>query len=243
MAFRLRAFLWHFLASLLMASLALMLVYGVWYPSPLHALLGVTSIFLIVLAVDVVIGPVLTFVVAKQGKKSLKFDLATIICVQLAAFFYGLYTVAEGRPIWLVFTGDRFEVALAYELQTDHRERAAPPFSGLSWFGPRWVGASLPDSAELRNELIFSSVAGGADLAQRPDFYQLYETKVSQIRESAMPLADLAQTNEQSAIDDVLRRWSDADAYLPLINRKGELTVLLKRDTAEVVAIVELVPW
>ena len=67
MAFRLRAFLWHFLASLLMASLALMLVYGVWYPSPLHALLGVTSIFLIVLAVDVVIGPVLTFVVAKQG--------------------------------------------------------------------------------------------------------------------------------------------------------------------------------
>lgn len=107
---RIKAFAWHLGCSLLIASAALVLVFAVWYPAPLHVALGVTSVFLLVLLVDVVIGPFLTLLVYKQGKKTLLFDMAVIIALQLSALLYGLWTVAEGRPVWLVFNVDRFDL-------------------------------------------------------------------------------------------------------------------------------------
>ncbi len=38
----------------------MVLVFGVWYPAPLHQALGVTKIFLLLLLVDVVLGPLMT---------------------------------------------------------------------------------------------------------------------------------------------------------------------------------------
>lgn len=242
MPFRVRAFLLHLLGSAILALLSLYLVFSIWYPGPLYKLLGVTGIFLIILAVDVIVGPLLTLIVAKAGKKSLKFDLAVIICLQLTAFIYGTYTVAEGRPVWLVFTGDRFEVAQAYELNQDHLAKAAPAFANVPWLGPVWVGAKSPEDSEMRNGLLFASLAGGADLAQRPDLYEAYSSMASQIGSSALPLSNLERANDAETVMDVLRVWPEADVYLPLTHHRGRLTVLLKRDTAEVLAVVDLVP-
>ena len=243
MLFRLRAFSVHLAASLMVAVLALCLVFGVWYPSPLHELLDVTRILVMVLVVDVIIGPLLTLLVARAGKKSLKFDLAVIVCLQVAALLYGMHTVAEGRPAWIVFTGDRFELVQAYQLQTEYRQQAAPAFTGLPRLGPKWVGATLPESADARTELIFSALAGGPDLAQRPDYYQPYQAMTEQITASARPLSDLEQMNSQAVLADTLSRYPEADAYLPLTHTLGHMTVLLAADEARVIAIVSLVPW
>jgi len=242
MVFRVKAFLLHLIISISLALLALGIVFGVWYPRPLHKLLGVTDIFLIILLVDVTLGPLLTLIVSSPGKKSLKFDLSVIICLQLFAFGYGFYTVAEGRPVWLVFTGDRFEIAQAYELEGKHLEEAPSAFAHIPLFGPEWVGAEQPEDANLRNELLFSALAGGPDLAQRPDLYKTYESVRGKIRENALPLSNLAKVNEQQLVQNILGDWPKADAYLPLTNHRGNLTVLVKRDTAEVIAIVELSP-
>ena len=93
---RLRAGLIHLSISSVVALMAVGIVFLIWYPHPLHTAAGVTEIFLIVLGVDVVIGPLLTTLVYRQGKKSLRFDLSTIALLQLLAFSYGLWTVAEG---------------------------------------------------------------------------------------------------------------------------------------------------
>ena len=50
----------------------------VWYPAPLFKVVGGFEIFLMLLGIDVVLGSRLTLIVFKQGKKSLKFDLAVI---------------------------------------------------------------------------------------------------------------------------------------------------------------------
>lgn len=69
MKFRFVCFGSHLFVSSFIALLAVGLVFGLWYPSPLDKALGVVNIFLLLMCIDVIIGPLLTLVVAKQGKK------------------------------------------------------------------------------------------------------------------------------------------------------------------------------
>ena len=116
MSIRLKAFFLHLSLSAVIALLALLLVFGLWYPAPLHTAVGVTHIFLLLLLIDVVLGPLLTLLVYKAGKKTLVFDLAVIAVLQLSALGYGLWTVAEGRPAWLVFNADRFDLVRVLDI-------------------------------------------------------------------------------------------------------------------------------
>ena len=78
---RQKFFLGHLGLSLSLALIILMWVFFCWYPSPLAKAVGVTHIFLMMLAIDVIVGPVLGFIVYKEGKKTLKFDLSVIILI------------------------------------------------------------------------------------------------------------------------------------------------------------------
>lgn len=60
--------------------------------------------------IDVVIGPLLGWLVYKEGKKTLKFDLSFVIILQVCAFSYGFYTIAQGRPAWIVYDSSSFIV-------------------------------------------------------------------------------------------------------------------------------------
>lgn len=169
---RLKAFLLHLAASALVALLALLLVFKLWYPAPLHAALGVTHILLLLLLIDVVLGPLLTLLIYKVGKKTLVMDLTIIAALQLAALGYGLWTVAEGRPDWIVYNVDRFDVVTAVDIDTRQLDEArtqyrnAPPRTG-----PQWVGALKPYDPEQSNNILFEAVQGGSDIAQRPNLY------------------------------------------------------------------------
>ncbi len=238
-----KAFLIHFSGSLLLALAALALVYGLWYPAPLAAAVGVTAIFLIILGVDVCIGPLLTFVVYRPGKKTLRFDLAVIIALQLAAFAYGLWTVAQGRPAWLVFNVDRFDLVRALNLDDRFPDKTAPEYRHAPWLGPRWVAAPMPTDVEARNQLLFEATMAGIDLPQRPDLYRPLAGEAAALRAKAQPLDTLLQFNPASALAAVKARWPQADAWLPLMSNVQPMVVLLKKDSAEVVAVVDLRPW
>lgn len=79
MSKRLKFFLNHLFISCLIVLLVIGLVFFIWYPSPLATAVGVTHIFLMMLAIDVIVGPILGLLVYKEGKKTLKFDLGVII--------------------------------------------------------------------------------------------------------------------------------------------------------------------
>lgn len=240
---RIRAFLIHLAASVLLALAAMALVFAVWYPSPLNKAAGVTAIFLMVLGVDVVIGPLLTLVVYKPGKRSLRFDLATIIGLQLMAFAYGLWTVAEGRPAWLVFSADRFDLVQSYQLDTRKLDQTSPEYRHPSWFGPQWAYAPRPTDPTQRQDILFESMFAGVDLAQRPDLYRPIAEGAEAIRKYAQPLADLNKFNPPANVAEVLARWTAADAFLPMMASAQPVTVLIHKESARVIAIVELNPW
>ena len=182
MSSRFQTFLIHLAISALIALAVIGLVFFIWYPAPLHTAVGVTQIFLILLAVDVVLGPLLTLLVYKVGKKTLVMDLTVIVVLQLGALSYGLWTVAEGRPAWLVFAVDRFELVRVLDIDERKLDQADLAYRQSSLLGPQWVAASNPSDSDERNDLVMESVFGGADLAQRPNLYQPLNTQANVIK-------------------------------------------------------------
>jgi hypothetical protein len=78
----------------------------------------------------------------------LRFDLAVIGVLQFTALIYGLYSIAESRPVYLTFVKDRFDLVRAGELSDADLAQAAPGFGSLSWFGYRIAGATHPQGPE-----------------------------------------------------------------------------------------------
>lgn len=240
---RIKAFTFHLVISAVIALAVITVVFYLWYPAPLHTAAGVTQIFLILLAVDVVLGPVLTLIVYKVGKKTLVMDLAVIAFLQVSALSYGLFTVAEGRPAWLVFAADRFDLVRILDIDERKLEQADAKYRQPSLLGPQWVGAVNPTDNEERNDIIMESVFAGVDIAQRPNLYQPLNSQKAEIKKRLFELSALSSFNPVDDVTAVLAQHPSADTWLPLRANNQDMVVLMQRDTAGVVAIVDLRPW
>ena len=231
---KLTAFAIHLGISFVIALLAVGLVFFVWYPAPLHTALGVTKIFLLLLLIDVVLGPILTFIVYKKGKRTLVMDLTVIAVLQFAALFYGLWVVAEGRPAWLVFGGNHFE--LVRKVDIEPRDLTRQP----SWWGPEWV--SIQEPLKLNHSLFSSTIDSNQSLYRQPKNYRELSLDSNRIKNRALPLSLLERSNSTKAVNTLLNRWPKADSWLPLQSKEQNMVVLINKDTAAIVAIVDLRP-
>lgn len=240
---RIKAFAVHLLLSACLALLVICLIFLLWYPSPLHTAVGVTKIFLILIAVDVVLGPCLTLLVYKQGKKSLVMDLSIICALQVGALLYGVHTMADGRPAWLVFVGDHFSLVRANEIDERKLTDAQVEYRSPSWVGPKWVSVMEPKSIEERNDLLFESVFAGVDISQRPNLYQSLNVAGEILKKAGRPIAMLAEYNSPESVEAILKVYPQAGAWLPLKANRRDMVVLLKENSGEVIAIVDAQPW
>lgn len=136
---RWRASLLHLGLSALVGLGFAALTRFVWYPGPFFELSGAIGLLTILVPVDVLIGPLLTLIVFKSGKPSLRFDLTVIALLQASALMYGAWVIAEARPVYVVFFGNQLSVIRSTDLAQN-----APWKTPLH--GPQWVGISS-DSA------------------------------------------------------------------------------------------------
>jgi len=243
MGFRLHAFGVHFFGSTVFIGISIFLILFVWYPAPLERASGAMNIVALIVLTGVFLGPVLTFIVSDKNKKRLSYDLAAVLIIQISTFGYGVWTLAQGRPVWLVFNVDRFDLVTPVDIDYRRRSEIRPEFISPSFFGPVWAAARAPLDTEERNTLTFESVIHRIDLPQRPDLYLPINEEVETISKAALPLSDLNQFNAFSEIKTVLAQWPQADAYLPLNASADPMTVLIKKDSVEIIAIVDLSPW
>ncbi len=84
-------------------------------------------------------------------------DLTVIALLQLSALAYGVWTVAEGRPAWLVFAVDRFELVRVLDIDERKLEQADLAYRQPSLLGPQWVAASNPADSDQRNGVLYWS--------------------------------------------------------------------------------------
>jgi hypothetical protein len=246
---RVRAAALHLLACIVVVAMLFALIFGAWYPAPMPQLLGVGAILWIIVGVDLVVGPLFTLIVFDRRKPRLKWDLAMIFALQLAALAYGVHTVYQGRPGFVVFAKDRFEVVAPSDLKPDDRAAAATnPQARLDLLRPRWVAARQPESASEQSTIMMEALSSGRDVQHHPRLYVDYADERATALERALPISRLRALNpgQDERIDALVGASGRAEGglrYLPLRGPAGDGAVLIDAKDASVVTVAALVPW
>ena len=83
-------------------------IYYNWYPEPYFSIDGGWEGIRLIGAVDLVLGPLLTFLIfdLSKSRRAILFDLLIILVFQLAALAYGIYTTYTQRPVATVVIAD-----------------------------------------------------------------------------------------------------------------------------------------
>lgn len=249
---RLRAAFIHLGISLAVAALAALVVFGVWYPYPYREISGGRSLFLLLVSVDVIMGPLMTLVVFNKRKprRELHRDMTMIGLLQVAALAYGLWTMAIARPVHLVFEIDRFRVVHAIDVPADLLGQASVGLQQLTFTGPTLLSVREFKDAKESFDATMAAVQGVA-LGARPDLWQSYAKAKQQVVMGARPLAELknrfptrvADINHSLASSPQVIPATGRPAsvgYIPMVGRSSFWTVLIDLDTAEVIAFVPI---
>lgn len=241
---RVRAASYHFALCVIFAATLLLLFWFVWYPAPLFKAVGGLDIFVLLLGIDVALGPLLTLVVFKRGKKSLKFDLAVIGCLQLAALAYGVFTLLSGRPVYIAAVGHKFDLIQASEIDPDQLEGST---GSLPWFGPKVVGIKQATDKAERERMMFSGIAG-VDYGHYPKYHAPIETMRGELLTNGKPISELRKQNKAKNAD--ITAWLAGHSYNDqtaifqgLKARSEDMAVILDAKSAAVIGIAPFKPW
>ena len=238
----------HLSISITVGVLVFALLFFVWFPQPYFDAAGGQELILVLLGVDLVLGPLLTLVLFKSGKKGMVFDLCMIAIVQTSSLVYGLHVITLARPVFIVAAVDRFNVVAANDLDpADLAKASDPKFRSLSWTGPRLVAARLPTDPEKSTALMNSGVAG-KDIEKFPEYYVPYGDEAHALLARAKPIEPLRQSSPSAAaaVDAWLskhQRSNDSVAWLPIVARRDSLTMLLDAKSGAVLDALPLNPW
>jgi hypothetical protein len=196
MKFRLKALGLHLLAS----TVALMLIFGAlylgWYRWPGWYLADVSQVVLVMAGVDLVVGPLLTFIVAGANKprRELARDIAVIVTIQLCALGYGTMSIWNGRPLYYAFSENVLQVVQAYDINPDELDLARREKAELvpHWYSlPRWIWAPLPQESNERGKIVASAVTGGDDVISMPRYFKPWEQGLPALRTQLKKVDDL----------------------------------------------------
>ena len=238
----------HLLISVALMSIVGALLLSVWYPPPYFHAAGADKLMLLLVGVNLAIGPLLTLIVFRAGKRGLGFDLIAIALLQIAALAYGFSVMTQSRPVFLVGAVDRFILVSANEVNDeDLAAGSTEEFRSRSWTGPRLVAAELPVDAKERSDLIDLALAG-RDIQNQPKYYHPYVSSGRNLLARAKTLAQLRQktATDQDIVDAWLRRTGRDEAsivWLPLQARKDDLVMLLDAQSAEPLQALAIDPW
>src|SRR6202051_275275 len=148
MRFPLKALGLHLLAIAIALSRILGTLCFGWYRWPGWYLTDVTQVVIVMAGVDVVVGPLLTFIIARASKprRELVRDISMIVAVQLCALVYGTMSLWNGRPLYYAYSENVLQLVQAYDIEEPEmaiaRKQNAPLLP--HWYSlPRWIWASL----------------------------------------------------------------------------------------------------
>jgi hypothetical protein len=187
MRFRLKALGLHLLASTVALSSILGTLYFGWYRWPGWHLADVAHVVIILAGVDIVIGPLLTFVIARSSKprRELTRDIAMIVVVQLSALIYGAVSLWHGRPLYYAFSENVLQLVQAYDIDAGEVALARQQKTELAphWYSlPRWIWAPLPQDPHEREKIVTSAIGGGDDVISMPRYFKPWEQGLPALR-------------------------------------------------------------
>lgn len=243
-SFRFRCFLIHLFISCFIALIILGLVFYVWYMDLFARALGVEHILVIMLGIDLILGPLLTLIIAKKGKKTLKFDLAVIAILQISALAYGLYSVEKARPVWVVFDYNRFDLIQKSMIHREKEENILVSLYSSEPLGsPQWVAVRPAKNKQEQDDWMFYELETGTSPAMRPALYAPLSENMNRVLEKKLSLDDLNKFNDKTLVESVLAQYPNADGFLPMRASEIDMVVLVDSKDKNFIQVVDLRPW
>lgn len=240
---RLKFFLCHLSISILIALIITGIIFFVWYPYPLAQAVGVIHLFIMLILIDLIVGPLMTLLIYKKDINAFKMDLSIIIIIQIAALIYGLHSITQGRPAWIVFNQNKFELVRVNDQFIENTEHIHKQFQTISWTGPHYAAAVPSQNMKQREDDLFMDALGGVSLAQRPERYVTLSHVKQKIQQQSQDLDNLKKFNDAQLVEKTLNQYPKATAYLPLKANKLDMVILLNKKEGSVVNVVNLRPW
>ena len=166
-----------------------------------------------------------------------------IILIQTAALSYGLYSIAQARPVWIAFNNDRFELIRKNELVDSNIQQAQPQYRQPTWLQPQYVAVKQAVDPQAQQIEQMSAMLNGISLAQYPERYIALDQAKTQIQSQVRDLSQLKQWNDEEMIQAVFSQYPQANGWLPLETYGLAMVVLVNKESASIIKIVDLRPW
>ena len=243
---RFKAFAIHLLVSSLILGCFLALTYFVWYPEPFFSTEGLASIVMLLVAVDVVLGPSLTLVVYKKGKPGLKRDLSIIFAIQILGFIYGANTIFTERPYFAIFadSSDYFDVVSASN--TESLDKLDPQLTPSVFSGPSYVYVETPKDLSVLKKILNEMKAGAPSIQERLEFYRPLKGYINNKFNFAKNIDDLTQIpNSAEAIAKFRLKYKDsinAISIFRITGRASSRLVVIDNKDESVVDYLDIDP-
>ncbi|MFB2538106.1 MULTISPECIES: hypothetical protein [unclassified Acinetobacter] len=201
----------HIVFSIILTLISYILIYQVWYSYPFNIIYNVESVFILLLLVDLILGPLLTFIVYKKGKKTLKLDLTVIVVLQLAAYTGGMWNIAQARPAWLVNHKDVvYAITPAFINNPEHH------FKRVSVLEQNW---GMPKLVQVDPLIDDESVIYDVKNYSQLNYLHLKKDKIA--------LAYVKQADEKF-YNALIEKYSSAEGYMPIItDASNDIPILL----------------
>lgn len=242
---KLKAFSVHLAISLTIFAVLLYLILYHWYPHPFFGADGGWQGIRIVFGVDIVLGPLLTFIVYRKGKPGLKLDLTVIALVQLAALSWGVHITYSQRPVLITFSLYRF-----YTVTADQFDKTGLGMDELKRFDQGSVlpmaYVDVPKDAEKQKALFIKSMRSGRAVHLMGNLYRpVTEQNKSDIRAEAIDVRASIKSDRRAWRElqtFLIEHHADLDRYLylPMSCRYRELLAIVEPKSLEIVGAVTL---
>ncbi len=195
MKFRLKAFGTHLLCSAIALTLVLGALHLGWYHWPGWHLTEAVHVVVVMVGVDVVVGPLITLIIAnaRKPRRELARDIAIIVAVQLVALGYGATTLWHGRPLYYAFSVNSLQVVQASDIDPEAARAAREKKLALAphWYSlPRWIWAPFPKDSAEADKIFQSLMRGGYDIIGYPQYYKTWQEGTMELRTQLRKVSD-----------------------------------------------------
>lgn len=242
---KIKASLIHLIISALVIGCFLAFALTIWYPEPFFSISGLQKIILILITVDLILGPLLTLVVFKPLKPTLKFDLSIIAIIQIAALTYGIHTIYEAHPLYIAYNADRFTIVSNNAVSPEKVKYDELKKSKLT--GPTLVYVKNPSDPKEMMQIVMDVLRGKPDIDARPEYYEPFDKFTQDVLAHGLkPEILLAKPENKQKLEQFLQehgKTANDYAFLPLSGKEDDVLWVWSRETSKPVGTLAINPW
>ena len=240
----------HFGISFVIFLVLLYFVIFHWYPTPFFTTDGGWQGIRLIVLVDLVLGPALTFVVFNPIKKTtrhLKMDLSIIALCQLVALVWGTWAVHNERPYLVIFSDQTFYGLPYYQIKETGLTQ-----SDVSKFGhtaPIKVFTDMPTRPDERLAIFNRAMEKQVPPHFLSEYYRPFDkNSLEKLVSSGIKMTIFLKGKDRIAnkhYEQFAQKYSkqlDNLLFFPLRARYGKFIVAVNKESLEFVDVLNIEP-